>query len=231
MSKPVTQALATHMSWALKLPEDQAQKICEYVGLWRDMLDEGTEQFACCESPAERLFLLGFMIPGEPSLSFKWSKETRDTEDKEADFELGFFTCFDRECVLFAQRRISEYRVDFALESPEYEPGDPLWWGVAIEIDGHEFHEKTKAQASSDRERDRHLQLNGYVVIRFTGSDVYRDPKLVSRDAMFFASEVANRIEAAAQAGADEALEKLTAPSGPKQLPAPDAAECAEAAE
>jgi hypothetical protein len=46
---------------------------------------------------------------------------------------------------------------------------------IAVEIDGHDFHDRTKEQASADRERDRgHLAL-GLRTARFTGSDVYRD--------------------------------------------------------
>lgn len=44
-----------------------------------------------------------------------------------------------------------------------------------IECDGHEFHERTKEQASRDRERDRNLQLQGLPVLRFTGSDIWQD--------------------------------------------------------
>ena len=44
---------------------------------------------------------------------------------------------------------------------------------LAIELDGHEFHEKTKEQVKKDKEKDRWLTLNGYTVIRFTGSEIY----------------------------------------------------------
>jgi len=44
---------------------------------------------------------------------------------------------------------------------------------LCIEIDGHDWHEKTKEQASSDKRRDRDIVLNGYIPIHFTGSEVY----------------------------------------------------------
>lgn len=47
---------------------------------------------------------------------------------------------------------------------------------LAIECDGHDFHEKTKEQARKDRQRERDLTANGYTVIRFTGSEIYEDP-------------------------------------------------------
>lgn len=46
---------------------------------------------------------------------------------------------------------------------------------IAIECDGHEFHERTKQQAARDRARDRYLVRKGYKVLRFTGSEIYAD--------------------------------------------------------
>jgi very-short-patch-repair endonuclease len=45
-----------------------------------------------------------------------------------------------------------------------------------IEVDGHEFHEKTKEQARKDRARERMFVKHGYTVLRFTGQEVYEDP-------------------------------------------------------
>jgi very-short-patch-repair endonuclease len=47
---------------------------------------------------------------------------------------------------------------------------------IAIECDGHDFHEKTKKQARYDKQRERALIKEGYTVIRFTGSEIYADP-------------------------------------------------------
>lgn len=49
----------------------------------------------------------------------------------------------------------------------------------AVELDGHDFHERTKEQAARDKSRDRDLTLLGWRVLRFTGSDVWRDPAAV----------------------------------------------------
>jgi len=48
---------------------------------------------------------------------------------------------------------------------------------IAVELDGHEFHEKTKEQAKKDKAKDRFLQANGYLVARFTGSEIWLDPQ------------------------------------------------------
>lgn len=66
-----------------------------------------------------------------------------------------------------------KYRLDFGMGF--------VWekrsWLVAVECDGHDFHERTKEQAANDRARDRELMLSGVRTVRFTGSEIYRDPQ------------------------------------------------------
>lgn len=75
------------------------------------------------------------------------------------------------------QFKIGRYRVDFLIEQTV--PWLPMGLGVAgrvvVECDGHDFHERTKEQAKRDRARDRHLQQQGLVVLRFTGSEIFQD--------------------------------------------------------
>lgn len=51
-----------------------------------------------------------------------------------------------------------------------------------IECDGHEFHEKTKEQASKDKRRDRELQKAEVVVLRYSGSDIVNNPTVIRED-------------------------------------------------
>lgn len=46
---------------------------------------------------------------------------------------------------------------------------------VAVECDGHDFHEKTKEQAARDKARDRSVMAENVRVFRFTGSEIWRD--------------------------------------------------------
>ena len=62
---------------------------------------------------------------------------------------------------------IGHYRVDFLIAALA-----GTYKYLVVECDGHEFHE-TKKQAALDRRRDRELQLLGYDVFRFTGSEIY----------------------------------------------------------
>lgn len=63
------------------------------------------------------------------------------------------------------QAKIQKFRVDFLVKHNGK--------NIVIECDGHEWHEKTKQQASKDKKRDRELQKLGYIVLRYTGSDIY----------------------------------------------------------
>lgn len=47
---------------------------------------------------------------------------------------------------------------------------------MGIECDGHDYHERTKEQAAKDRSKDRILKVRGLEIIRFTGSEINRDP-------------------------------------------------------
>lgn len=62
---------------------------------------------------------------------------------------------------------------------------------LAIEIDGHDFHEKTKEQASRDKARDRSITRAGYQVLRFTGSDLYQGGYLVLAEIQDTIAEIA----------------------------------------
>jgi hypothetical protein len=72
------------------------------------------------------------------------------------------------------------YRLDFTV-NPSYAWG----WAsrnalnfpkIAVELDGHEFHEKTKEQVTYRNRRDRELQQAGWIVFHVSGSELSRDP-------------------------------------------------------
>ncbi len=53
---------------------------------------------------------------------------------------------------------------------------------IAVECDGHEYHERTKEQAKHDKQRDRILKRAGYTVLRYTGHEIYQDPVRCAKD-------------------------------------------------
>jgi very-short-patch-repair endonuclease len=75
------------------------------------------------------------------------------------------------------QYKVNGYRADFLLVSNTGQ-------SVLIECDGHDFHERTKEQAARDRKKDRDLQAAGYVVLRYTGSELWNDPMKCAGDAV-----------------------------------------------
>jgi len=97
---------------------------------------------------------------------------------------------------LALQHPVGPYRVDIAvLNAPR------LW---AIEVDGHEFHERAREQVIADNERSRALQDLGWNVRRYSGTEINRDPRQCART-------VLNALEAemavaAARCAADDPL-------------------------
>jgi very-short-patch-repair endonuclease len=75
------------------------------------------------------------------------------------------------------QVEVGKYRADIIVWRWEHMASE-TWLKtppVIIECDGHDFHERTKEQAQRDKLRDRELQQEGYCVLRFTGSEIWRD--------------------------------------------------------
>jgi very-short-patch-repair endonuclease len=60
----------------------------------------------------------------------------------------------------------NRYRLDFMLESGK----------IAIELDGHDFHERTKEQVEHRNKRDRDLQSDGWLVLHYSGSKFLSEP-------------------------------------------------------
>lgn len=73
---------------------------------------------------------------------------------------------------LHPQYPIPPYIVDFLIDFGGA--------NIVIEVDGHESH-KTKEQRQKDYERERYLIEKGYLIIRFTGSEVFIDPVSCAR--------------------------------------------------
>lgn len=82
------------------------------------------------------------------------------------------------------QVTVGRHRVDFGFVADCFDVNEPI--RLAVEIDGHEFHEKTKWQAARDRKRDRELVNEGIYVMRFTGSEIYRDPDQCAYEVLSF---------------------------------------------
>ena len=74
---------------------------------------------------------------------------------------------------LISQDKHGSYKSDFTLTA--YYQGKVS--RTVVECDGHDFHEKTKAQAAHDKKRDRSMVTSGCRVLRFTGSEIFKDAR------------------------------------------------------
>jgi very-short-patch-repair endonuclease len=118
------------------------------------------------ESPIEKQFILAFF----QRLNFL----TFNDEGAAAVHASIPFTIKTQVPVSLAKN----YRLDFLLESADKK--------LVVETDGHDFHERTKEQARRDKERDRALVAAGYMVMRFTGQEVYQDADKCAREVLDF---------------------------------------------
>lgn len=72
------------------------------------------------------------------------------------------------------------YRIDFVLgPSGETERrfAGVQWPLIAIEVDGHAFHERTKEQVAYRNQRDRALQQAGWTVLHFSWTEMTTRPQ------------------------------------------------------
>ena len=135
------------------------------------------------ESPIEKAMACALSLVAHEkaaNVRFKTNGNTFGDFDEDPDF-----------IQISTQEKIGKYRVDFLItytESvPDFDNKTTMKDGVVIpgvktettslivECDGHDFHDRTKEQASRDRARDRELKKLGYEVFRYTGSDIWAD--------------------------------------------------------
>lgn len=129
--------------------------------------------FAICGSPIEELFLA--YLPEVDQKGFAWADRDQGT---------GASAVWGRDWLsLYQQRETLGYRLDFTIEGAAVK--------LAIELDGHAFHERTQLQSARDKSRDRALTAAGWRVIRFTGSEIWNDPRRSTLEAFSIARDAA----------------------------------------
>jgi len=72
--------------------------------------------------------------------------------------------------VLKPQQKVDTSKGNFRIDYEISDPSGQL--KLAIELDGHEFHEKTKAQVARDKRRERAITFKGYTVLRYSGHEI-----------------------------------------------------------
>lgn len=148
------------------LPERAQRLFLSYLSRSKDKgcyLDiHGFPDCRDLESPIEKLYLLA---------------------DSIISWEIGeyFMDCIPQHEICCGSKK---YRVDFFYDNAcAIEHGDYARLGLfenplnlIVECDGHDFHHKTKGQVKCDNERQLALQMAGYEVVRFSGTQIYENP-------------------------------------------------------
>ena len=136
------------------VPDDEGRPthldISQFIWAWTELVD-------VCQSPIEQMMLAEVIFLNDGYGWIGWDCGNPNKLETET-----FFDC---------QSTILQYKADFLftvrVKGKEIK--------VVVECDGHDFHERTKEQAQRDKSRDRDMVNNGYTVLRFTGSEIYRD--------------------------------------------------------
>lgn len=129
-----------------------------------------------CQSPIEALFVSVLcMLQHSRALRPRINLTLAENWQPEI-FRWISYESEETAVTLFQQLKVESYRLDFALRRDGR--------SVAIELDGHDFHERTKEQAARDKSRDRALAEAGWTVLRFTGSELWKDPVACAAQAM-----------------------------------------------
>lgn len=127
--------------------------------------------------------------------------EVWNNEAIQSPIEKIFITAFELYCEYFKNEKIflfsqfevkckeKKYIVDFEFHSDDYLEhlllGDKIKnnkFKLAIECDGYAFHQKTKEQVQRDNEREFDLKMEGYDVLRFSGTQIYNNPVKCAED-------------------------------------------------
>ena len=144
------------------------------------------------ESPIERAMLFALCIAGHEA--------AENVRYKKGGYLFGDVDAMPDVLTIEPQAQLGEYRVDFLLTYegavPDFAHKRKLKDGMEIpgvkevtvhlivECDGHDYHDRSKEQASRDRQRDRELKKLGYEVFRYTGADIWKDALKCAREAV-----------------------------------------------
>lgn len=174
--------------WVRSWAEHQAFRLMHTMNLW----------ISRCESQIEKMFLIALTHAAQTNslpvdeIFVIFAASDRDAAERHPS---------DWKLLIEPQARIGEYRVDFQIDywcsvfgkaddENKIRPFRPRLktnkFRLFIECDGHDFHERTKEQAARDRKRDRDLQQLGFNVLRFTGSEIWKDPMAPALEVLDF---------------------------------------------
>lgn len=159
-----------------------------YIETLRRKADEAIEQvdlltaaFSICESPIEERLLLAY-LQEFPATAHYDGHANPIFIDEDLTDKKSWVMFIPQFAMHFGKKH---FRADFLflqlVEDAENERVNDVK-KVVVEVDGHDFHERTKEQARNDRSRDRFMLREGFYVLRYTGSEVFNNPYVVARE-------------------------------------------------
>lgn len=149
------------------------QRVAEQAREW---IDDLIDQNDASGSPIEEIFRVALFMACRFGMTEIDNLRFAGSDDEVKKYQ----TIGDHQTELIVQdqRQVAGWRVDFVVHYYDggYPNRPPAWARLIVECDGHDFHERTKEQAARDRSRDRRAQIDGIPILRFTGSEIWRDP-------------------------------------------------------
>lgn len=156
---PVQPRWKANATWAMK----------RHLEIRHDHLDECVLMLEhTCQSPIE--VDLGVAMLATDLSALMWSTVIRWNDQH--SLHDGFY--------IVPQFPVGKFRLDFGLILIVGQHRTRL----AVECDGHEFHERDRKRAAKDKSRDRELLEADWPVMRFTGSEIHKDPEACARQAV-----------------------------------------------
>jgi very-short-patch-repair endonuclease len=117
--------------------------------------------FRRCESPIEQQFCLALFqvagVRGRVQFAASMLNGPRDR------------------LLVFAQHTLDRYRVDFLIVAPAASAAEPIF--LVVECDGG--HHNEALQRAQDLRRQRAIEKIGFKLLRFTGREIFDDPRAV----------------------------------------------------
>lgn len=139
-------------------------------------LEEWEELERSIESPIEQLIHVEWLYREFLDEELKLELEPQYKDESTGKYRMDFHIDFIQEVYSWGSKYDDVIR---EVELPK----------LGIEIDSHIWHEKTKEQVQYHKKRERFLIKNGWKLLRFTGSEVFKNPAKCVNEILEIANE------------------------------------------
>jgi very-short-patch-repair endonuclease len=138
-----------------------AAKLWIHLGGSGDLRPTIKRALGLVQSPIEA-DMLAFLC-AQPHLRVLSWAESQSEEDPFGEYQ----------GMIIPQGRVGKYRADILIVLGLENGGLKM---LAVECDGYEYHDRNRWTAQKDKKRDRYFATQGVTVLRFTGSEIFKNP-------------------------------------------------------